>query len=104
VSRRFAVRPSRRDSVEPSIVEALEKAGWEVYKELPVDLLLLKRAKDGRTQVKLLEAKTAQGKRDPKARVRKEQVTQNEFCSRWGIPKPTNPIEALIAVGEQVEV
>lgn len=95
---------AKRDAAEPAIVEALEKAGWEVHRELPVDLLALKRTKDGRTQVKLLEAKTPQGKRNPKARVRKEQVEQNEFCERWDVPKPTNPIEALIAVGEQVEV
>lgn len=94
---------AKRDKAEPAIVEALEAAGWEVHRELPVDLLLLKR-KDGAVQVKLLEAKTAHGKRNPKAKVRKDQPVQNEFCARWSIPKPTTPIEALIAVGEQVEV
>jgi hypothetical protein len=70
---------------------------------LPVDLICL-RAKDGQIQVKLLEAKTAKGKRKPKAVIDKRQVKQNEFCERWNIPKPTTPLEALLAVGERVEV
>jgi hypothetical protein len=94
---------AKRDKAEPAIVEALEKSGWEIHRELPVDLLALKRV-NGEVRVKLLEAKTAQGKRNPKARVRKDQQVQNEFCARWEVPKPTTPFEALIAVGEQVEV
>lgn len=103
MSRRYAVRPSRRDLAEAPIVDALEKAGWTVYRELPVDLLCLKRINYETVEVRLLEAKTAQGKRNPKARVRKEQVVQNEFVERWSIPKPTTPFEALLAVGERVE-
>ena len=95
---------AKRDAAELGIVKALEKAGWEVYRELPVDLLCLKRVKDGRIQVKLLEAKTAQGKLNPKARVRKDQQAQNEFCERWEIDKPTTPTEALLAVGERVQI
>lgn len=97
-NRRF---DAKRDQSEKPIVKALEAAGWTVYRELPVDLLALKRTAAGVT-VRLLEAKTAQGKRNPKARVRKDQVVQNEFCARWSIPKPTTPIEALLAVGERV--
>lgn len=95
---------AKRDKAEPKIVEALENAGWAVYRELPVDLLALKRVDADHVLVRLLEAKTPQGKRNPKARVRKEQVAQNEFCERWSIPKPTTPIEALLAVGERVEI
>lgn len=94
---------AKRDAAEPAIVQALQAAGWTVYRELPVDLLALKRTAAGVT-VRLLEAKTAQGKRNPKARVRKEQVAQNEFVERWSIPKPTTPMEALLAVGEQTEI
>lgn len=95
---------AKRDQSEKPIVEALEKAGWEVHRKLTVDLLCLKRMTDGQVQMKLLEVKTAQGKRNPKAPVRKDRQVQNEFCQRWGIPKPTTPIEALLAVGERVEI
>lgn len=94
---------AKRDQAEPAIVEALEKTGWEIYRELPVDLLALKRV-NGQVLVRLLEAKTAQGKRKPKAVIDKRQVKQNEFCQRWDIPKPTTPIEALVAVGEHMEI
>ena len=101
---RYRGYDARRDKSEPKIVEALEKAGWEVHRELPVDLLCLKRIDSDHVAVRLLEAKTARGKRNPKARVRKDQVEQNEFCERWNIPKPTTPFEALLAVGEKLEV
>lgn len=101
---KFRGHNAKRDAAEPAIVEALEKAGWEVHRELPVDLLALKRIDADRVMVRLLEAKTAQGKRDPKARVRKDQERQNAFCERWNIPKPTTPVDALLAVGERVEI
>lgn len=92
---------AKRDEAEPEIVAALEKAGWEVYRELPVDLLCLKR--DGaHVRVKLLEAKTARGKKNPKAVLDKRQARQNAFCERWQIDKPTNAFEALLAVGERI--
>jgi hypothetical protein len=93
---------AKRDKSEPAIVQALEKAGWEVHRKLTVDLLCLKRTVDGQVQMKLLEVKTAQGKRNPKAPVRKDRQVQNEFCERWSVPKPTTPMEALLAVGERV--
>lgn len=95
---------AKRDQAEPKIVEALEKAGWTVYRDLPVDLLCLKRINYETVEVRLLEAKTAQGKRNPKARVRKDQAAQNDFCARWSIPKPTTPFEALLAVGERIQL
>lgn len=100
MSRRFAIRPTRRDLSEPAIVEALQKAGWEVHKELPVDLLLLKRTEGGRIRMVLMDAKTARGKKAPKARIDKRQEKQNAFVERWDIPKPTCPEEALKAAGE----
>jgi hypothetical protein len=99
---KFRGHNARRDLAEPAIVQALEAAGWEVHRELPVDLLALKRVDANHVLVRLLEAKTPHGKRNPKARVRKEQVAQNEFVERWSIPKPTTPMEALLAVGERV--
>lgn len=104
MSKRFAVRPFRRDLSEPDIVEALEKAGWEVHKELPVDLLCLKRISPTLVLLKLLEAKTPHGKKKPSARVDKRQEKQNAFVARWDIPKPVTPFEALLAVGEGVKL
>lgn len=100
---KFRGHNAKRDAAEPPIVEALEKAGWEVHRELPVDLLCLKRDGD-RVRVRLMEVKTARGKRNPKAVLRKEQVKQNAFCERWKIDKPTTPFEALLAAGETVEI
>jgi hypothetical protein len=83
-------------------VEALERAGWEVHRELPVDLLCLKRV--GNTvKVRLLECKTPHTK-GGKARKRKDQPEQLAFCERWEVPKPTCAFEALLAVGETVEL
>lgn len=92
---------AKRDEAEPAIVEALEQAGWEVHRELPVDLLCLKRDGD-HVRVKLLEAKTARGKKNPKAVLDKRQIKQNAFVERWQIDKPTNAFEALLAVGERI--
>lgn len=106
---------AKRDESEPDIVEKLEKAGWEVHRELPVDLLCMKlvtaeqllRVLSKSPGVYLLalpvEVKTPQGKAG-KARVRKEQVKQNEFVDRWRIPKPTTAFEALLALGEKVSL
>lgn len=99
---RYTRRAARRDDSEPEIVSALEKAGWEVHRELPVDLLCLKRV--GNTvKVRLLECKTPQGKAG-KARKRKDQPEQLAFCERWEVPKPTSAFEALLACGETVEL
>lgn len=95
------MQKSRRDAAEPAVVEALEKAGWEVHKKLPTDLLAIKH-KDGKLVLKLVEVKTAQGKKNPKARIRKDQQEQNEFLERHKIPRTCTPFEALLAVGEEV--
>lgn len=100
---RYRSHNAKRDAAEPAVVEALEKAGWEVHRELPVDLLCLKREGD-RVKVKLMEVKTAKGKRKPKAVIDKRQVKQNAFVERWSVPKPTSPMEALLAAGETVEI
>jgi hypothetical protein len=100
MSHRYA-QVTRRDLSEPAIVEALEKAGWEVHKKLPTDLLAVKR-RGNELVVKLVECKTLQGKKSPKARIRKEQIDQNGFLERHGIPRSCTPAEALAAVGETI--
>lgn len=105
----------RRDYSEPKIVEKLREAGWEVHRELPVDTICLKRVSPEQLRrvitqfddgsfllIKLLECKTPRGKKNPKAVLDKRQKEQIEFCTRWKIDKPTEPIEALLAVGEVV--
>jgi hypothetical protein len=101
MSRRYAL--PARDLSEPKIVEALEKAGWTIYKKLPVDLLCMKRVSDTVVLIRLLEAKTPVTKTG-KARKRKDQEKQDAFCKEWGIPKATTPFEALLAVGESVRL
>lgn len=90
-------RAAKRDACEPEIVEALQKAGWEVHRDLPIDLLCLKR--EGRLiRIRLLECKV-KGKKP-----RKDQAEQNAFCERWNIPKPVDAFTALLAVGEVVDL
>jgi hypothetical protein len=99
---RYTRRAAKRDVVEPAIVAALERAGWEVHRELPVDLLCLKRV--GNTvRVRLLECKSPQGKAG-KARKRTDQPEQLAFCERWEVPKPTSAFEALLACGEEISL
>lgn len=97
---RYTRRAAKRDVSEPAIVEALERAGWEVHRELPVDLLCLKRSGDT-VKVRLLECKTPHTK-GGKARKRKDQPDQIAFCERWQVEKPTSAAEALLAVGEKI--
>lgn len=87
---------ARADSTQKDIIEALRKAGWEVHViRKPVDLLCIKH---GRKE--LLEAKTATGKRNPTAKWRRDQETQNEFCRRTNTPRVTTAEEALRALGD----
>jgi hypothetical protein len=100
---KFRGHNAKRDRVEPEIVAALEQAGWEVHRELPVDLLCLKRVGNV-VKVRLLECKTPRGKKKPKAVIDKRQQRQLEFCERWEVQKPTSAMEALLAVGEVIEL
>lgn len=107
---------AKRDDAEPSIVKELEKFGYAIHRELPVDLLIHKLVSkehllrvlarpDGLFLLSLpIEVKTAYGKKDPKARIRKEQEEQNAYCARWQIEKPTCASEALLAVGEKISL
>ncbi len=82
----------KRDTVEPGIVEALEAAGWQVFKELPCDLLTY-RAGIWRT----LECKTPKNKRgDPRSDTR--QVKQREFLEATRTPIAVTAEQALAAL------
>lgn len=85
----------RVDSSQAEIIAALEKAGYEVFRQLPVDLLVRKRSNGS---LALLECKTRTGKRVPKAKLDKRQVAQQEFCERTGTPYVTTAEEALQAL------
>lgn len=99
VEMRYRGYNAKRDDAEPDVVEALEKAGWEIHREMPVDLLCLKRVA-GALVIKLVEVKTPKGKKNPKARIDKRQVEQNEFLERHQIPRTCTAVDALKAVGE----
>jgi len=99
---KFRGHNAKRDAIEPEIVSALEKAGWEVHRELPVDLLCLKRVGNV-VKVRLLECKSPHTKSGG-ARKRKDQPEQLAFCERWEVPKPTSAFEAMLACGEQINL
>lgn len=85
-------RAAKRDLVEPAIVEALQAAGWQVWRELPCDLLCFK-AGTWRT----LEAKSPRNKRgDPKHD--KRQAKQDAFLALTGTPRVTSAEQALAAL------
>lgn len=93
--RRYA---KKRDTVEPAIVEALERAGFEVWR---IDLcdLIVRRQSWPPGRVQLLECKTPYGKKAPRARLDKRQEAQANFLSSTGTPIVTTPLEALRALG-----
>lgn len=89
----------KTDTSQPDIVKALKDAGWHVWIiGRPVDLLCWKRGRGFRC----LEAKTARGKKNPKAVIDKRQKEQIEFINTTGTPRVTNAQEALLAVGEVI--
>lgn len=97
----FKRHKSHRDDSEPDIVTALEKAGWAVYRELPVDLLCL-RCVGQRVEVRMLECKTPT--KTGKRRKRKDQPEQDAFIARYDVPVVLTPFDALFAVGEQISL
>jgi hypothetical protein len=89
---------NRVDASQPDIVAALEQAGVLVYIiGRPCDLLCRVRS-DPPGIMRTLEVKTAQGKRAPKLKLRKDQQEQAQFCIDTGTPYVTNAIEALRAL------
>jgi hypothetical protein len=88
----------RSDTTQSLIVEALRTAGWSVWVVgRPVDLLCWKAG-----VFRLLEIKTAYGKKKPKARIDKRQDEQNEFIALTGTPVVCTPAAALLALGEKL--
>lgn len=85
------------DSTQREIVQRLRDAGISVFViHQPCDLLLrfyCNRHHDYCWQT--LEAKTAYGKRNPKARIRPEQKVQQEFLAQTGTPIATTFEEAM---------
>lgn len=95
---RYAKKP---DTSQSAIVKALKDSGWFVWIiGRPVDLLCWKPGKGFRC----LEAKTPRGKKNPKAVIDKRQKEQIEFINTTGTPRVTCAQEALLAVGEQIEL
>lgn len=95
---RYAKKP---DASQSAIIKALKDAGWSVWIiGRPVDLLCWKQGRGFRC----LEAKTAYGKKNPKAKIDKRQVEQIEFINTTGTPRVTCAQEALLAVGETIEL
>jgi len=85
----------RRDKSEPAIVNALERAGYKVYRRLPVDLAV-RRSYWENGVVQLLEIKTPQKGGTP--RKRKDQQRQDATLRECGIPRVCTPAAALAAV------
>lgn len=81
-------RAAKVDTAQADIVEAFEGRGIEVwYIREPCDLLLRVRcASHGIRCWQTMEIKTPSGKKNPKARRRKEQVRQNNFIDDTGTP------------------
>jgi hypothetical protein len=89
---------AKRDSVEPAIIEALEKAGWHVWQlDEPCDLLLWK-PELGPGIFRMLEVKTGRGKRLTVAKDKRQQAQAN-FIASTQTPIVRTPLEALKAVG-----
>lgn len=88
------------DAVQPEIVKGLQAHGIEVYPmRWPVDLLLrfwCLRHKDYCWDV--LEVKTPEGKKNPKARLDKRQKEQREFLAHTNTAAVISLDSALFAI------
>jgi hypothetical protein len=88
--KRYAMK---RDQSESAIVAALEKAGFRVWRDLPVDLLTWRPDKG----FQLLENKTPT--KTGKRRARHDQQAQDEFIKLTGTQIALTPEEALKLLG-----
>lgn len=87
-------RDAKRDTVEPAIVEALQRAGAKVWRlSLPLDLLV-----GHRGRFVLLEVKSNTRKPDKRQQVQTDTIAE---CQTGGLPVylVRTPEEALRAVG-----
>ena len=89
---------AKRDASEPDIVDALQKAGCTVWRDLPVDLLVRKPG-DPPGWLRVMECKTLTptGKVQRAAKGRRE--AQELFIAATGCPVVGTPEQALEAVG-----
>lgn len=88
---------ARRDKSEPAIVDALKKAGYEVFRDLPVDLAIRRSYWEPGVFL-MLEAKTPQKRGG--MRNRREQAKQNAVLAQCGIKRVPTPAAALEAARE----
>ena len=89
-------RDAKRDAAEPKVVDALEAAGYLVYRSLKTDLAV-RRPYWEPGIFQLLEVKTPVNKRNG-YRVDKRQREQIEFLRKTGVKRVTTPEAALEAV------
>lgn len=100
-------RAAKSDTSRATIVKALRAAHVEVFDiRRPVDVLCRYWHPKfspfiGEKLWKVIELKTAYGKKNPKARVRNDQKEQNEFIERTNTPVATTSAEAFAALGLQ---
>lgn len=79
----------KRDANEADIIDALERAGVQVWQlDRPCDLLTLRMGKWLPLEVK-----------PPNVGRRKSQAAQNRFLDLTGTPVVRTPMQALVAVG-----
>jgi hypothetical protein len=91
---RFA---KRRDTSEPAIIDALERAGFDVWQRDEPDLMVRK-SSWAPGVVQLLECKTGRGKKMTITKD-KRQEAQQQFIEATGTPVVRTPLEALTVLG-----
>lgn len=93
----------RADTTTQRIVEDLRSMGYSVvYIGLPVDLAVHHR-KWGANVWRFLECKSRRLKNGNVA-LDKRQARQAEFCADHGVPYVTDTFEALLALGEKIQL
>jgi hypothetical protein len=94
---------TRVDKTKQAIVDGLRDYGFIVFDiGWPVDLLV-RHPKWGPNRFRLLECKSH---KDAKGNVKldKRQKEQQEFCETHGVPYVTDTFEALLALGEVLDL
>jgi DNA-binding transcriptional MerR regulator len=94
---------ARADAATQKIVDELRALGFHVeHIRHPVDLAI-HNPKWGRNTWKFLEVKSRK-KASGEVALRKDQQKQAEFCQQFGVPYVTDTFEALLALGERVNL
>ncbi len=93
----------RADKATQQIVDELRALGFHVeHIGRPVDLAI-HHSKWGRNCWKFLEVKSNKLKTGS-VQLRSDQTKQQEFCKTHGVPYATTTFEALLALGERVNL